>query len=275
MSLKFNIDSITPVSGGGGGGGSAKKFGADISCVFGGVDSDGIPIPSEDGEYSLVFTGVKKISMSNIWGYKFFNNKNIVSVSFPDYEQETGSIQSFCLTSMFENCINNRSVSFAKAVKFQNTSRMFANNTNLETVNMPLLQEIGNSAGSMFAGCSKLKTATMPNLTTISASYGMSYFFQGSAIETFTFEKLTTIAQSSVFNYLFANSSIKTLSFPALTSSSFGGQTNQFNNMLAGVTGCTVHFPSNLQNVIGDWSSVTGGFSGTNTVVLFDLEATE
>ena len=45
--------------------------------------------------------------------------------------------------------------------------------------------------------------------------------------------------------------------------------------MLSGVTGCTVHFPSNLQSVIGSWTSVSAGFSGTNTTVLFDLTATE
>ena len=44
--------------------------------------------------------------------------------------------------------------------------------------------------------------------------------------------------------------------------------------MLRGVTGCTVHFPSNIQSVIGSWASVTGGFGGTNTTVLFDLPAT-
>jgi hypothetical protein len=65
------------------------------------------------------------------------------------------------------------------------------------------------------------------------------------------------------------------LSFPALKTTSFGSYTNQFADMLSGVTGCTVHFPSNLQAVIGSWSDVTSGFGGTNTTVLFDLPATE
>jgi hypothetical protein len=67
---------------------------------------------------------------------------------------------------------------------------------------------------------------------------------------------------------------LTSLSFPALTSTSFGRYTNQFNGMLSGVTGCTVHFPSNLQSVIGSWSDVTAGFGGTNTTVLWDLPAT-
>ena len=68
--------------------------------------------------------------------------------------------------------------------------------------------------------------------------------------------------------------SLQTLSFNSLKSTSFGSYTNQFDYMLKGVTGCTVHFPSNLQSVIGSWDSVTTGFGGTNTTVLFDLPAT-
>ena len=44
--------------------------------------------------------------------------------------------------------------------------------------------------------------------------------------------------------------------------------------MLNGVTGCTVHFPSNLKSLMMYWSDVTRGFGGTNTIVLFDLPAT-
>jgi hypothetical protein len=68
--------------------------------------------------------------------------------------------------------------------------------------------------------------------------------------------------------------SLTSVSFPALTSTSFGSYTNQFSDMLGDVDGCTVHFPSNLQSVIGSWSDVTSGFGGSRTTVLFDLPAT-
>ena len=73
---------------------------------------------------------------------------------------------------------------------------------------------------------------------------------------------------------------ITSISFPSLSSTSFPGSgssstfKNFFNDMLSGVTGCVVHFPSNLQSVIGSWPDVTAGFGGTNTTVLFDLPAT-
>lgn len=43
--------------------------------------------------------------------------------------------------------------------------------------------------------------------------------------------------------------------------------------MLLGVTGCTVHSPSNLSSTIGNLDACKKGFSGTNTTVLFDLIA--
>lgn len=49
---------------------------------------------------------------------------------------------------------------------------------------------------------------------------------------------------------------------------------NVFNEMLSGDDNVTVHFPSNLQAVIGDWDDVTNGFGGTNTTILFDLPST-
>lgn len=107
---------------------------------------------------------------------------------------------------------------------------------------------------SAFSGCSNLEEADVSTIRTIPLSMALG--------------------GGSATGGTFANTAIQTLSFNSLLSTAFGSRTNQFNNMLKGVTGCTVHFPSNLQSVIGSWSSVTSGFGGTNTTVLFDLPAT-
>lgn len=122
--------------------------------------------------------------------------------------------------------------------------------TSLTSVDLHQIISLGNRAlQSAFNSC--------PNLTSVD------------------FSSLSIINGTNCFSSAFSYcTSLTTLSFPALTSTSFGSYTNQFNGMLLGVTGCTVHFPSNLQSVIGSWSSVTSGFSGTNTTVLFDLTAT-
>lgn len=143
---------------------------------------------------------------------------------------------------------------------------------------------------------------SFPDLETVSSMQAFSFCFWNQKITGVSFPKLATVSGPGVFNSAFRGcrllttvsfpslveltgstafvsaftqcTSLTSLSFPALTSNSFGSNTNQFNNMLQSVTGCTVHFPSNIQSTIGSWSSVTGGFGGTNTTVLFDLPAT-
>jgi len=119
-------------------------------------------------------------------------------------------------------------------------------------------------------------TFSLPSNATNLGNYALYYAFYGcTGLTSVDFSNLTSISGIQALYYAFYGcTSLTTLSFPSLTSTSFGTNTNQFNNMLNGVSGCTVHFPSNLQSVIGSWSDVTAGFGGTNTTVLFDLPAT-
>lgn len=103
---------------------------------------------------------------------------------------------------------------------------------------------IGALAGA-FYHCQNLTSVDLSNLTTIDS-------YEDSAL-------------TGAFSYC---TSLTTLSFPSLTTVT---PNTTFRNMLQGVTGCTVHFPSNLQSVIGSWTDVVSGFGGTNTTVLFDL----
>lgn len=129
----------------------------------------------------------------------------------------------------------------------------FENCTSLQTLTMPKLvyitsaSSVGEQVNKLCKGCTSLSTVEIPSVKTIDNTYAFENAFKG-------------------------NIALTTLSFPALKNT--GSINNQFSDMLSGVTGCTVHFPSNLQSVIGSWSSVTGGFGGTNTTVLFDLPAT-
>lgn len=88
------------------------------------------------------------------------------------------------------------------------------------------------------------------------------------------FSSLTNLTGAYAFMYAFYGDTGLDIYFPSLTSQSFGENTNQFNMMFLGASNNTVHFPSNLESVIGEWSDVLNGFMGTNTTVLFDLEAT-
>ena len=90
-----------------------------------------------------------------------------------------------------------------------------------------------------------------------------------------SFVGVTNITGDYALQMAFANCiNLTAVSFPDLAVNFFGSNTNQnqFNDMLAGVTGCEVHFPSELEDVIGSWSDVVAGFGGTDTSVLFDIE---
>ena len=150
--------------------------------------------------------------------------------------------------------------------------------TGLTSVDLSSLTTVSGSSAmyEAFYTCTRLTSVDLSSLTTVSGSDAMYDAFRGcTGLTSVDLSSLTTVSGSSAMYYAFRGcTKLKTLSFPALTSNSFGSYTNQFNSMLSGVTGCTVHFPSNLQSVIGNWSSVTSGFGGTNTTVLFDLSAT-
>jgi len=153
--------------------------------------------------------------------------------------------------------------------------QMFRSCTSLTTLDLSNLVTISATRGcqNMVQECTSLTTVNLSKLKTISGGYGLYQAFYGcTSLTSMTFDKLDTLTGASALCYAFQNATgLRTLSFPKLTSSSFGSSTNQFNNMLYGITGCTVHFPSAVKTTIQSWADVTAGFGGTNTTVLFDL----
>ena len=198
----------------------------------------------------------------------------------------TGSLESansikrlkdYALEYAFYNCANlSGTVTFSN-LKNLNKSyilyRAFYGCSGITSVVFSQLENISGSyaVSECFKNCTSLTSVSFPELKRLSGSYMGRYMLEGcSSLTSITFPKLSYL-NNMVFSNFFKNcTSLRSVSFPALTASSFG-TTNVFNDMLTGVTGCTVHFPSNLQSVIGAWTSVTSGFGGSNTTVLFDL----
>ena len=152
------------------------------------------------------------------------------------------------------------------------------NHSMVVSVDMSTVEEITGmqACAYMFAQDTGITSVNLSGLKLITGSSACQYMFSGcSGITSVVFTLLNTVSSFSAMWGMFENcTSLTSISFPALTSSSFGTNTNQFHYMLHGVTGCTVHFPSNLQSIIGSWADVSAGFGGTNTTVLFDLPAT-
>lgn len=147
--------------------------------------------------------------------------------------------------------------------------------SNLKGTVPPSTQNFFKSA---FSGCTGLISADF-------SSYAGGEYYSGSSIFDDAFDgctSLTTVDFSSLNKtkgYFFRTAfkgctSLSSLSFPALKLT----DVNSFTNAVQGVTGCTIHFPSNLDPQSGSTviSSLTGypTFGGTNTVLSFDLPAT-
>ena len=154
-------------------------------------------------------------------------------------------------------------------------------------VNLSSLTTVFGSYGLEYAFQSHKGSVDLSSLESITGISGCRFLFSNkhyvdnnNHFTTFTFTKLKTITASSALSNAFASCPYLTsIYFPALLSTSFGSYINQFNSLLSGVTGCTIHFPSNLDPTGGSTviSSLSGypNFGGTNTVLAFDLPATE
>lgn len=256
-------------------------------------------------------TGVKKaefpdLTTVNTYGlfYAFAGNTGLTYANLSGLT--TLGSGGYNLAYAFSGCTNLTS----EAASFPNLTTInrdyalaytFQGCTKVTSCDFSNLETITGSYGLSYAFYNaRLTSVSFPKLTSV-ASYGLYYIFRYCQITSASFPLLATAGASS-FYYAFRNiTTLESLSFPSLstvnttyvfrgmcygatgmkhiyfgglTSTSFGSSTNQFYQMLYGVSGCTVHFPSNLQSVIGSWSDVTAGFAGTNTTVLFDLPAT-
>ena len=154
---------------------------------------------------------------------------------------------------------------------------MFDTCPNITSVDLSALEIVGaiSGANNMFYNCAGIISADLSHLTFLTFNngcYGM--FGNCSSLANVDLSSLAIVDKQVALSVAFRNTALTTLSFPALRANGFGSLTNQFTNMLQGVDGCTVHFPSNLQSVIGSWADVTAGFGGTNITVSFDLPAT-
>lgn len=187
-------------------------------------------------------------------------------------------IGTYALAYAFYNCSSLTSVDLSSLTALTGSSALYYAFSACRALSSIDLSSLTTVTGSYalaytFQSCSSLTSVDLSSLTRVTGSDGLSYAFRScSRLTSVDLSSLTTLTGSYALSYAFRQCTrLTSLSFPALTTSSFGSYTNQFNGMLSGVRGCTVHFPASIQSTIGGWSSVTGGFGGTNTTVLFDL----
>ncbi|MCM1003588.1 MAG: leucine-rich repeat domain-containing protein [Candidatus Gastranaerophilales bacterium] len=188
-------------------------------------------------------------------------------------------IEELTLQNVFQSYANLTSVNLSKvtSIALCGMDGAFFMCKNLTSVNLSHLVSIeDNGLSSVCAFCSKLTSVDLSNLTSVGPSGMINAFMGCENLETIEFNNLSSISDDGMLQAFYDCTSLKNVSFPSLKSTSFTGSfQGEFNMMLRKVPDCTVHFPSNLESVIGEWSDVTSGFGGINTTVLFDLPATE
>ena len=243
--LSTTISSITS--------GTSSKYGLTMDSVFGDVDSNGKLLTPLAG--NLIANGIEKVDdyiLANQIGgnaYGVSKPRGYKNITFPNLKYVGNA-------AMYQFCTYT---------------------TDLETVSFPELEEIGQ-CGMMngFTNNNKLRSISFPKLKRLTGMYNSlssvcNYCRNLEYVNLDSLESLTSASLTSAFYC----TKLTNLSFPALNPNSFGSYTDQFGSMLGGVTGCTVHFPYAIEDVIGNWSSVQSGFGGTNTVVLFDLHRSQ
>lgn len=151
-------------------------------------------------------------------------------------------------------------------------NKAFTGCNNLTSVDLSNLTTVDSyGLNNAFEGCSNLTSVDLSNLAVVDSG-GLAAAFRGcTSLTTMSFDNVSSIGPYGFQGAFNICSNLTTVSFPALTTSSFGASTNQFDSMLLGCTGVTVHFPATVASTIGPWYSVRNGFGGTNTILLFDL----
>lgn len=245
---------------------------------------------------SISFPALKTVSADYGLSGCLYQSPNLESCYFPELESVSGLR---AMGQLFPACQNLITASFPKLKTIGDSScyQMFYNVPSIEHISFPVLENAGDNAfDTGISSCASLKTISFPSLKTagircfnncrsnpnlISIDFSslescgeycfLIGFDNSPSLTTASFPKLSSMGQYAMRGAFQSNISLESLWFNALTSESFGGYTNQFNDMLYGCNGVTVHFPADIEDTIDGWADVIDGFGGTNTTILYDI----
>lgn len=290
ISASGGVDGYSPITV------NAVTSSIDANITAGNI-KDGVSILGVTGTYS---GGGGGSSLSSIFDSNYFVSSNGTITNYISFSDQASVSHNYILkpfATSFENSstihnwldatlseVNSGITGIKSITKIGNLIAnpnspllLLNEDTSTEYISFRALKEAVFTTTKQFNNLTVLKKVDLHNANKIALPASFSGLSSFEEIDLSSAEDLTTaraLGGTSSVGGAFAGTSITTVSLPALKSTSFGSYTNQFDYMLKNVTGCTVHFPSNLQSVIGSWTSVTSGFGGTNTTVLFDLPAT-
>ena len=209
ISGSFNDDKVTKI-----------KVHAFSYCTN--LESVSFPSATSIGGSAFYSSGLKAITEDTfplvtsigLHTGNIFQNSALETVNWP-------SFTSLYSSDLFRDCKFLRSVNFSSfANTSSNNSSMFRNCTSLINVNLPLVQECGNS---LFYGCTSLKTITLPCATKV--YYGT---FSGcTSLQVIDLPSCTSIGGSFVFSDC---SALKALILRSTAMCAQSNPTNLFDN---------------------------------------------
>lgn len=273
------------------------------------VDLSGLTTISGEKACDHMFYNCKNLTTVDLSNLTSVSGKSSCDSMFEECTKLTGKIDLSKLTALTSE--NNNSLRRI----FYNCSKITdVDLSGLTTIGTPtpIYNDMGELIGGYklsyaFYGCSDLKTVDLSKLTTVQYGNGhFSYaFYNCTKLISVNLSRLTSILGSSQFTYAFRGTNLSSLSFdslsdlgssgyalqnmlaycnnrmdiyfPALTTNSFHGLTNHFQNFVYYVGNKTIHFPSNLSEIVATFDGYPnfGGMGSPGITLLFDLPATE
>lgn len=202
-----------------------------------------------------------------------FAGSNISSVDFSSLNAVSGD---YVCSNMFRDCTGLTSINLSNLITVTGSCFQYAfyGCTGLTSIDLSNLI-IANGAGGFqyaFSGCTGL---TSVNLSSLINAYGynslLCAFVGCTNLASVDISRLAKIGSNSALASAFRDcTSLTELRFSGLPYTTTNINAS-FQNTLQGVTGCTVHFPSDWATAMASYSNITNGLGGTNTTVLFDL----
>lgn len=190
------------------------------------------------------------------------------------YEGSGGGSQSILPAELFVGDIDS-----SGAYKAAGNSDAYVGNISLDGIKTistsgALCYALNASVGTSRPTARKISgTIAFPDLENVTGGNALYYMCSSqNQLTAAYFPKLQSVSGNNAMSYMFSSATnIAHIYFNALMAGSATTSIGRMSNMLRSVTGCTVHFPSNLQSVISSEANITAGFGGTNTVILYDL----
>ena len=273
----------------------------DLSITnYGSIGQDGLWHVTQIGttyalNYAFAESGVSgmidlsKLKRVSLQTGVFISCENVTGVNLSNLERISSCDRWFWGCRKLTTVIWNPLMTTIDADGLQN---MFRNTGLTNTDFLSNITKVGNmfntggSCYQTFCQCEHLERLNLHNLTDIgengfgTPTYGDLEAICSSCPELVEvdFTNLSGIYCPYALRFAFSNcTKLQTLSFPSVKTTSFGSKTNQFTDMCRGISGITIHFPSNVRSTIEGLNgySTTAPFGATSGTVLFDLDPTE